>query len=275
MTESNLIALALAEDIAAGDVTTEAIVSTDETASATIRAGESLVVCGTGTAAEVFRRVDSELSTNILSADGARVEQGAEVLTVNGRAGSILTAERIALNFLQILSGIATYANLFAKRARGTGVRICDTRKTIPGYRALAKYAVRCGGCHNHRATLADHVLIKDNHIAIAGSVAEAVRRAKKFAPHSAKIEVEADTLNQVSDALGEGVDIILLDNMTPETVRAAKEITGGSAMLEVSGSVTLENVDAYIATGVDVISIGALTHSAPSVDLGLGFSTH
>ena len=266
-----LIDLALAEDTAAGDITTEAILSSSDCAVGWIRAKESLVMCGLEPAGRVFRRVDARLSSENLVGDGCRVENGQAVMRVEGPAESILTAERTALNFLQYLSGIATRANQFAQIGKRYGVRICDTRKTHPGFRVLAKYAVRCGGCHNHRATLADHVLIKDNHIVAAGSLSEAVRRARAHAPHTAKIEVETDTLEQVEEALRCGADIILLDNMDPEMVTEARDRVAGRSVLEVSGGVSLENIEAYAATGVDVISVGEITHSSRAVDLSLG----
>jgi nicotinate-nucleotide pyrophosphorylase (carboxylating) len=184
----------------------------------------------------------------------------------------LLIAERTALNFLQHLSGIATLSRRFADAARqaGTAVRIVDTRKTTPGWRALEKYAVRCGGCFNHRLSLGEHVLIKDNHIAAAGSIRKAVTRARRAAPHGAKIEVEADTLAQVRAALQAGAEIILLDNMSPQQVKAAVALIDGAAVVEVSGGVDLETLGDYAQPGVDVISIGALTHSAPAADLSM-----
>ena len=265
-----LIDLALAEDAGAGDITTEAIVSTKAQAIGWIRAKEPLVVCGLEPAGRVFRRFDSRMVTENLVEDGCRVEKNEKVMRVDGPANSILTGERTALNFLQYLSGIATRANEFAQIGKRYGTRICDTRKTHPGFRVLAKYAVRCGGCYNHRATLADHILIKDNHIIAAGSLGEAVRRARAYAPHTAKIEVEADSLGQVDEALQCSADIILLDNMTPEMVQDARDRVAGRAILEISGGVSVENIEAYATTGVDVISVGEITHSSRAVDLSL-----
>jgi nicotinate-nucleotide pyrophosphorylase (carboxylating) len=192
------------------------------------------------------------------------------VLSVSGPTVSLLAAERTALNFLQRLSGIATLSRRFADAAAGTGVRVVDTRKTTPGFRALEKYAVRCGGCHNHRGSLGEHVLIKDNHIAAAGSVARALRKAREAAPHLCRIEVEAKTLAEVRQAVRGGADAVLLDNMAPQEVAAAVKIVGGAARVEVSGGVRLGTLRAYALPGVDVISIGALTHSAPAADLSL-----
>jgi nicotinate-nucleotide pyrophosphorylase (carboxylating) len=202
--------------------------------------------------------------------DGDHVKAGGKVLGVAGPTVALLTAERTALNFLQRLSGIATRARAFADAVAGTGVRIVDTRKTTPGWRALEKYAVRCGGCVNHRSSLGEHVLIKDNHIAAAGSLAKAVKLAQAAAPHLAKIEVEAKTLAEVREAVRAGAEVILLDNMTPAQIRAAVAAIGGAAVVEVSGGVRYETVRDYALPGVDVISIGGLTHSAPAADLGL-----
>jgi nicotinate-nucleotide pyrophosphorylase (carboxylating) len=191
-------------------------------------------------------------------------------MRLTGPTASLLTAARTALNFLQRLSGVATQARRYADAVKGTGVRIVDTRKTTPGWRALEKYAVRCGGCFNHRASLGEHVLIKDNHIAAAGSLAKAVKLCREAAPHAAKIEVEAKTLAEVKEAVRAGAGVILLDNMTPAQVRAAVAVIAGAAVVEVSGGVRYETLRDYALPGVDVISIGALTHSAIAVDLSL-----
>jgi nicotinate-nucleotide pyrophosphorylase (carboxylating) len=191
-------------------------------------------------------------------------------LEVSGHTAAILTAERTALNFIQHLSGISTLCRRFAEAAAGTGVRIVDTRKTTPGYRALEKHAVRCGGCHNHRSSLGEHVLIKDNHIAAAGSLSRAVALARREAPHLARIEVEAKTLAQVREAVRARADAVLLDNMTPSQVARSAALIGGSALVEVSGGVRLETLLDYALPGVHVISVGALTHSAPAADLSL-----
>jgi nicotinate-nucleotide pyrophosphorylase (carboxylating) len=221
-------------------------------------------------AERVFRRVDPALTARALARDGDRIKPGARVLQLEGPTASLLTAERTALNFMQRLSGIATLARRFADAVEGTGVRIVDTRKTTPGWRALEKYAVRCGGCFNHRSSLGEHVLIKDNHIAAAGSLARAVELCRAAAPHLAKIEVEAKTLAEVKEALRARADVILLDNMSPELIRRAVAQIAGAATIEVSGGVRFETLRGYALPGVDVISIGALTHSATAVDLSL-----
>jgi len=266
----HLIDLALEEDAGLGDVTSRAIFPGGHRSRAYISAGHDLVVCGVAVAAEVFTRVDSRLKVAAVVSDGDRIKSNAKVLTIAGPTASLLTAERTALNFLQRLSGIATLARKFADAVAGTGVRVVDTRKTTPGWRALEKYAVRCGGCANHRFSLGEHVLIKDNHIAAAGSLEKAVQLARAAAPHLAKIEVEAKTLAEVREALRAGAEVILLDNMLPDRLRAALELIGGTAVVEVSGGVRLETLREYALPGVDVISVGALTHSAPAADLSL-----
>jgi nicotinate-nucleotide pyrophosphorylase (carboxylating) len=266
----HLIDLALDEDIGLGDVTSRAIFPAGHASRAYVEAGQSLVICGLGVAARVFTRVDPSLKVVLSARDGDRVRKGARVLRVAGSTRAILAAERTALNFIQRLSGIATFSRRFADAAGGTGVRIADTRKTTPGFRALEKYAVRCGGCHNHRSSLGEHVLIKDNHIAAAGSLRRAVSLTRGAAPHLCRIGVEATTLAEVRVALLAGADVVLLDNMTPEEVRIAVAVIGRAATVEVSGGVRLETLRRYAVPGVDVISIGALTHSAPTADLSL-----
>ena len=266
----HLIDLALEEDAGLGDVTSRAIFPGKHRSRAVIDAKQELVVCGLEIAAQVFQRVDPALKTRLVSRDGARVKKGAVVLAIEGPTASLLTAERTALNFIQRLSGIATQARRFADAVKGTGVRIVDTRKTTPGFRALEKYAVRCGGCLNHRSSLGEHVLIKDNHIAAAGSLTRAVQLCRAAAPHTAKIEVEAKTMAEVREACRAGAGVILLDNMTPAQVQAAVAVIAGRATVEVSGGVRYENLRDYAQPGVDVISIGALTHSAPAADLSL-----
>ena len=267
-----LIDLALDEDAAFGDVTSESIFAPDHVSNAHISARQELTVCGVEVARRVFQRVDSSVQVKLACRDGERLKTGKAVLNVSGPTISLLIAERTALNFLQHLSGIATLAQCFAIAARqsGTGVRIVDTRKTTPGWRALEKYAVRCGGCSNHRLSLGEHVLIKDNHVAAAGSIAKAVARARAAAPHGAKIEVEADSLPEVRAALKAGAEIILLDNMSPQQIRAAVSLIDRAAMVEVSGGVRLETIEDYALAGVDVISVGALTHTAPAADLNM-----
>jgi nicotinate-nucleotide pyrophosphorylase (carboxylating) len=266
----HLIDLALDEDAGLGDVTSRAIFPDRHTSRAFISAGHDLVVCGLEVAARVFTRVDPALKVEIVAHDGDHVKKDGVVLRVAGPTSALLTAERTALNFLQRLTGVATQSRNYAAAVEGTGVRIVDTRKTTPGWRALEKYAVRTGGCVNHRSSLGEHVLIKDNHIAAAGSLTKAVKLARVAAPHLAKIEVEAKTLAEVKEAVRAAADVILLDNMTPAQVRAAVATIGGSAVVEVSGGVRYETLRDYALPGVDVISIGALTHSAPAADLSL-----
>ncbi len=266
----HLIDLALEEDAGLGDVTSRAIFPAAHRSRAVIDARQPLVVCGLEIAARVFAKVDPKLRTKLRARDGAGVRPGAVVMEIAGPTASLLTAERTALNFLQRLSGIATQARRYAEAVKNTGVRIVDTRKTTPGWRALEKYAVRCGGCFNHRSSLGEHVLIKDNHIAAAGSLTKAVQRCRAAAPHSAKIEVEARTLAEVREACRAGAEVILLDNMTPAQVRAAVAVIAGRAIIEVSGGVHFETLRDYALPGVDVISVGALTHSAVAADLSL-----
>jgi nicotinate-nucleotide pyrophosphorylase (carboxylating) len=266
----HLIDLAIEEDAGLGDVTSRAIFSAKDQARGFIDAKQDLVICGLGVAARVFEKVDPLLKVAPLAHDGERIRKGVRVMSVTGPTASMLTAERTALNFLQRLSGVATLARKFADAVANTGVRIVDTRKTTPGWRALEKYAVRCGGCYNHRSSLGEHVLIKDNHIAAAGSLARAVKLARDAAPHLAKIEVEAKTLAEVKEALRVRAEVILLDNMAPEMIRSAVTLIAGAAVVEVSGGVRFDTLLDYALPGVNVISIGALTHSATAVDLSL-----
>ena len=265
-----LIDLAIEEDAGLGDVTSRTIFPEKHRSRAFISAGHDLVICGLEVAARVFLRVDPKLEVTLTARDGERIKSGGKVLAVTGPTAALLTAERTALNFIQRLSGVATLSRKFADAVAGTGVRVVDTRKTTPGYRALEKYAVRCGGCVNHRSSLGEHVLIKDNHIAAAGSLTKAVKLARAAAPHLAKIEVEAKTTAEVREALSAKADVILLDNMTPPQVEAAVVLINGAAVVEVSGGVRFETLRDYALPGVDVISVGALTHSAPAADLSL-----
>ena len=266
----HLIDLALDEDAGLGDVTSRAIFPAQHTSRAFIEAKQDLVVCGLDVAARVCARDDPALKVTLIAHDGERVKTGGVVLRITGPTAALLTAERTALNFIQRLSGVATLSRKFAAAVDGTGTRIVDTRKTTPGWRALEKYAVRCGGCVNHRSSLGEHVLIKDNHIAAAGSLTKAVKLCRAAAPHSAKIEVEATTLAEVKEAVRAGAEVILLDNMSPAMVRSAVAIIAGAAVVEVSGGVRYETLRDYALPGVDVISVGALTHSAPAADLSL-----
>jgi nicotinate-nucleotide pyrophosphorylase (carboxylating) len=264
----------LAEDIGRGDLTSESIFSDAETGSARLVARESCVVAGAGAvAAEVFKVQNAVIETLGPIADGTSVQPGEVLLTVRGPVIDLLKAERVALNLLQRLSGIATMTARFVDLVRGCPVRITDTRKTTPGLRLLEKYAVQAGGGANHRFNLADGVLIKDNHIAACGSITGAVARVRSRVPHTIRIEVETDTLEQVRECLACRVDIIMLDNMTTAEMKEAVACIGGQALVEASGGVNLATVEEIAATGVDIISIGALTHSAPSCDIGMDWS--
>lgn len=268
---------ALAEDIGSGDATTLATVPADATANAAMVAREPLVVCGLDFAQEAFRELSPSLSIKRLAQDGAHCRAGKVLMRVQGPARAILTAERVALNFVQRLSGIATLTAAYVKAVKGTRARILDTRKTTPGWRRLEKYAVACGGGHNHRFGLFDLILIKDNHLAALrdarpNPIAAAVLEARAVHP-ALKIEVEADTLEQVRQAVEARADIILLDNMTPDQLRAAVKMVQGRAITEASGGVALDTVRAIAETGVDRISVGALTHSARAVDIALDFA--
>lgn len=273
-----LIDLALAEDIGNGDITSRYFVSEDRHARALVTARGTGVVSGTTIAARVFAKVDPETKVEILIDDGSRVAAGAVILHVEGRARSLLAAERTALNFLQHLSGIATLASQYADRVMGTRAIILDTRKTTPGYRLLEKQAVVDGGCSNHRMGLHDRIMVKDNHLAANGdddAIRGAIRRIRAEIPHI-EVELEADTLAQVARFLAiDGVDHILLDNMTPDKLREAVTLRGErkSPLFEASGGVNLETVRGIAETGVDFISVGALTHSAPALDIGLDFT--
>jgi nicotinate-nucleotide pyrophosphorylase (carboxylating) len=269
---ARLVDLALDEDLGRGDVTTEAVVGADDTiVRAVIVARKPLVIFGLDVASAVFWRVDAEIEIEAGARDGEAVAAGTAVLALSGPAGAILRAERTALNFLQRLSGVATLSRKFAEAVAHTRARVVDTRKTTPGYRVLEKAAVRAGGCSNHRFDLGSGVLIKDNHIAACGSVTEAVRRARAHAPHPLRIEVEVDTLAQLDEALAAGADIVLLDNMSPEqAAQATIRAHARSVLVEVSGGIDLATAPRYAEAGVDIISAGALTHSAPAVDLAL-----
>jgi nicotinate-nucleotide pyrophosphorylase (carboxylating) len=268
-----LIDLALEEDLGRGDVTTQAVIDAGATATAHLVARQPLVLAGLGICTALFERVDASIAAIELAKDGDRVAAGARVATYTGKAASLLASERTALNFVQRLSGIATLARAFVDAAAGTDLRIADTRKTTPGFRLLEKYAVRMGGASNHRFDLGSGVLIKDNHVAVAGGVGEAVRRTRGKIPHGLKIEVEVDSLEQLDEALDAGADIVLLDNFSLadiEKATAKAHARKHHPLLEVSGGVTLEQIANLARTGVDIVSAGALTHSAPAVDLAL-----
>jgi nicotinate-nucleotide pyrophosphorylase (carboxylating) len=268
-----LIDLALEEDLGRGDVTTAAVLDPEAEAQAELVAREPLVVAGLAVAAAVFRRVDADLLVTIRVAEGEDATAGDTLASVRGRAASVLAGERTALNFLQHLSGVATLTRAFVQAAGNAGLLVTDTRKTTPGFRLLEKQAVRAGGGRNHRFDLGSGVLIKDNHLAVAGSVREAVRRARAGAPHGLKVEVEVDTLAQLDEALEAGADIVLLDNFAPLQIEEGVRRVRASAhrpLVEVSGGVTLARIPELVRAGVDLVSVGGLTHSARAVDIGL-----
>ncbi len=260
----------LAEDLGRGDVTTLLLVPPDLRGRGKIVAKAPGVLAGIGVAAEVFRLLDAGIRFDPKKGDGDELAPGQVVAELEGPLAAILGAERLALNLLQRLSGIATLTRAYVRAVAGTKAKILDTRKTTPGLRALEKYAVRVGGGQNHRFGLFDGILIKDNHIAAVGGVAEAVRRAKAGAPHHLKVEVEVRDLAELEAALSAGADLILLDNMDESTIREAVRLAGGRVPLEASGNMTLKRVRRVAEAGVDYISVGALTHSAPALDLSL-----
>ncbi len=259
---------ALAEDLGKGDITTEAVIPADTRLKLVMATRQDIVLAGLPVAMEVFKRLAASAEITLEAGDGDRLKAGAVIARLEGPASGLLSAERTALNFLQTLSGIATLTGAYVDRIEGTGAVLLDTRKTLPGLRVLSKYATALGGAANHRMRLDDGVLIKDNHIAVAGGAGEATRRAK--AAGLKDIEVECDTIEQVKEALDAGADRLLLDNMAPEMLRQAVAVTGGRVPLEASGGITLETIAAIAATGVDFISVGAITQSAPAVDIGL-----
>jgi nicotinate-nucleotide pyrophosphorylase (carboxylating) len=264
-----LLALALAEDLGRGDRTSEALVPAAARARGRVRAKEPLVVCGLPLLERVFARI-GPVAVAIDAAEGSRAVAGQVLATVEGPARTLLAGERVALNLLQHLCGIATLARAYVDRVAGTGLVVRDTRKTLPGMRVLAKYAVRTGGAVNHRLRLDDAILVKDNHLALrGGDVAAAVRAARAASP-DLPVEIECRTLPEVDAAAVARPDLILLDNMTPETIAAAVQRVAGRVPLEASGGVTLDTVAAIAATGVQMVAVGALTHSAPAVDLNL-----
>jgi nicotinate-nucleotide pyrophosphorylase (carboxylating) len=269
-----IIDRALAEDIGKVDVTTEALILSDQQGTGFIMAKQEGILAGTEVAKQVFQRVDPKLEVEILLVDGARVKPGSKVVKVSGSIASILKAERVALNFLHRLSGIASETNRYVKAVEGLPVRIMDTRKTTPGLRSLEKYAVRVGGGGSHRMSLSDGILIKDNHIVALRSqglnIKEIIAKARKNAPQRLPVEIEVRTVSEALEAVEAGANIIMLDNMNPEDMRKAVKSIHGRALIEASGGVTLDNVRAVAETGVDFISIGALTHSVKVLDISL-----
>ena len=269
-----LIELAIMEDYSAGDATTEALISPDIGGKATIVSDESGVLAGLDIALEVFHKMAPDVKIERLLSDGNFLETGSRIANIQGPLGSILTTERTSLNFLRKLSGVATETSKYVEAIKGTSATIIDTRKTTPGFRSLQKYAVRMGGGTNHRQNLGDGILIKDNHIrtlALEGmSLKDVIEKAHANASHTIKIEVEVEDLAQVKEALESGAQIILLDNMTPNEMGKAVALCGGKAITEASGGINLSSVRAAAESGVDLISVGALTHSAPDLDLSL-----
>jgi nicotinate-nucleotide pyrophosphorylase (carboxylating) len=268
-----LVRRALEEDLGrGGDITSASVIPTETRARVVMASREEGVIAGLDAAETAFRLVDPALTIKRLRPEGSDVKAGDEIMEVSGRARSILAAERVALNFVGRMSGIATLTQKMVRAAGNHKARICSTRKTTPGLRALEKYAVRVGGGANHRLGLDDAILIKDNHIAIAGGVVTALRRAKENNGHMVKMEIEVDTLAQLKEVLEEGVDVVMLDNMSLEDMATAVKMAAGKALVEASGGVTLARIPQIAATGVDMISSGALTHSAPNFDVGLDF---
>ncbi len=263
-----LFDLAYAEDIGDGDITTNNLVPPDSSKTARLIAKEEGIVAGLPVAEMVFRKFDNDIEWNAKLPDGSKVKPGDVIVEFKGSYRALLTGERKALNFLQRLSGIATYAAKCMKEVEGHNVEILDTRKTLPGYRYLDKYAVRMGGASNHRFGLYDMVMIKDNHIQVAGGIQEAVKAIRSKIPKSIKIEVETTTLEQVQEALNADVDIIMLDNMSSKIMKEAVELINGRAKTEASGNMTLKRIRKVAATGVNYISIGALTHSVKALDI-------
>lgn len=262
---------AFAEDIGPGDVTANSVIPEAAALTAAMNAREDMVLAGVPLIEPIFHKLDPNVQVKINVQDGSCLSSGDTIAVISGSARALLSAERTALNILQHLSGIATLTQQYVKAIDGTKTRLLDTRKTIPGLRVLGKYATACGGAHNHRMGLFDAVMIKDNHIAVAGSVSAAVEGA--LSAGQTKIQVECDTLEQVSEALEAGATSLLLDNMPPETLRKALKIVAGRIPCEASGGVTLDSIRAIAETGVDYISVGRLTQSAPAVDIGLDYS--
>jgi len=268
-----LIDLAIAEDIGSGDITTDSLVPSDLAGKAVILAKEPLVLAGLETARQVFARFDEQTVFKATKAEGDQVQTNETFINLEGRLAALLKAERIALNFLQRLSGIATHVRAYVDAMGDSPVRLVDTRKTTPGWRVLEKYAVRVGGAANHRMGLYDGVLIKDNHIAACGGVKPAIERARQDISHLIKIEVEVSSLEEARQAIAAGAEVIMLDNMSLGEIRQAKAMIGQSALVEVSGNVTMDRLKELADTHVDLISIGALTHAARSVDISMRIS--
>ncbi len=270
---TQIIAMALNEDVGTGDITTETTIPADKCAYGRFIAKESMVICGLEIAELVFHTVDKDVKFTPFCKDGDFVEKGFVIAEVTGNARNVLTGERTALNLMQRMTGIATRTSEAVKCVEGTNAKIADTRKTTPGLRVLEKYAVRVGGGSNHRFNLADGILIKDNHIAVSGGIVNAVRNARASAPHTIKIEVEVENKDQLLQALEAKADIIMLDNMSNEEMAECVKIVDGRAMVEASGNMGDKDLSAVAKTGVDIISIGALTHSVKAADISLKFT--
>lgn len=266
----DLIRTALREDINYIDVTTDFLIPAAQMGEGRLMSKAEGVVCGTEVAARVFELLDPETNVEILIPDGSAVKYGDDIMRLRGKTGMLLKGERTALNLIQHMSGIATAANKYSRIVEGTRATIADTRKTLPGLRPLQKYAVFCGGARNHRYNLSDAAMIKDNHIDAAGGITKAVTRLRSKTGHMTKIEVETRNLDELREALEAGADIIMLDNMSPELMKQAVEITDGRALLEASGGITDETLRAVAETGVDIISVGALTHSVKAFDISM-----
>lgn len=271
-----IVEQALEEDLGHGDVTTRSLLPPNLQGHGVIVVKQAGIVAGVDVAIAVFKRLDAQLKVDVLSTDGVWVEPGTQVCRIEGSYAAILAGERVALNFLQRLSGIATLTGQFVQEIAGTNARIIDTRKTTPGLRLLEKYAVRVAGGFNHRFNLSDGILIKDNHLAalrsIEGDLPAAIAAAHRNAPHGMRVQIEVESIEEADDAVAAGADSLLLDNMAPPEMRRVVERLGDRVFLEASGGINLETVRAAAETGVDVISVGALTHSAPSLDISLDF---
>ena len=267
-----IITLALNEDIGTGDITTLSTIPEDKTATGRFVAKEDMIICGIDLAKHIFGRVDPSIEMKANFKDGDAVKKGDVIAVVSGNAQNVLTGERTALNFMQRLTGIATRTHASVAEVAGTNAKITDTRKTTPGLRVLEKYAVRVGGGTNHRFNLADGVLIKDNHIAVSGGIKNAVKNARAVIPHTLKIEVEVETKEQLAEALDAGADIIMLDNMSNDLMRECVGIVAGRALVEASCNMGEKSLREVAETGVDIISIGALTHTVKAADISLKF---
>jgi nicotinate-nucleotide pyrophosphorylase (carboxylating) len=265
-----IIRNALLEDIHTGDITTLAVVPESRKIGARLLAKEPMILCGVNIAARVFHILDHSIDFKSNRTDGSVLETGDIIAEISGAASPLLQGERVALNLLQRMCGIATSTSQFVEAVKGTKAKVVDTRKTTPGLRQFEKYAVRIGGGRNHRTGLYDGVLIKENHIAAAGGISVAIQRAREFIPHTMKIEIETETLDQVQEALEAGADIIMLDNMNTEAMRTAVNMIAGRALVEASGGVSLATIRCIAETGVDLISVGALTHSARAMDISM-----